>query len=403
MKEDKATNTLQQPAKIWNKSFISLMFGSFAMNMGLTMSNSLLAKYADSMGAPSSQIGILMGVYALSALFFKIFSAPSIDTFNKKYLSVISSIFFAITFIGFAVSKSIPSLIVFRLIQGVGMCFGTSVFLTLASEMLPKDKYSSGIGYFSLAQVLATAIGPAIGLYILSLTNYKVTYVINACVVLLAAVFISRIKYQFKKTKKLKIVLKNIIAKEALFTMLIMTFLVIGTSIVNSFLIVFAAKKGITEGIGFYFTISGITLLVSRPTIGRLTDRYGLVKVCLPALCCNIIGYFLISFSNSLLVFFAASFICALGYGACQPVLLALAMKCVPRNRRGAASCTAYIGMDFGNLMGPTIAGFVAQTFNYVFMWRIMTVPFLLAILTVFLFRNKIAQIENNFISIDHN
>lgn len=395
MKEEFNRNRRQ--AKIWNKSFISIFIASMVINMGLTMSNSLLAKYADSLGAPPSQIGILMSTFAISALLFKIIAAPAIDTYNKKYLSVLAAIIFATAFIGFALSKTISLLTVFRLIQGIGMAFGTAVFLTLVSEILPKTRYSTGIGYFSLGQVIATAIGPTIGLYLVKLFGFTMTYIINACVVLLSAVFVLMIPYQFKRTKKLSLTFNNIIAKEAIIPAIVLLFLVMGYCVINSFLIVFSNRVGVNEGIGFFFTIYAGTMFISRPMVGKLTDKYGLVKVFIPSLSFTVISFIMISYSRTLPMFLLAAVISALGYGACTPAVQALAMKCVSKNRRGVASSTNYIGQDFGYLIGPTIAGAVTQTFGYFSMWRIMTIPFLIAMLIVFLSRKKITQIEYNF------
>jgi predicted MFS family arabinose efflux permease len=74
-------------------------------------------------------------------------------------------------------------------------------------------------------------------------------------------------------------------------------------------------------------------------------------------------------------------------------------MKSVTNEHRGAASSTNYIGMDLGNLAGPTIAGSIAQSMGYTFMWRVMTIPFALAMLMLVLFRRKIVHIEDSFSS----
>lgn len=43
----------QTPKKIWNMMFISIFFANMMLNLGQQMSNSLLAKYADALGAPA--------------------------------------------------------------------------------------------------------------------------------------------------------------------------------------------------------------------------------------------------------------------------------------------------------------------------------------------------------------
>ena len=85
-----------------------------------------------------------------------------------------------------------------------------------------------------------------------------------------------------------------------------------------------------------------------------------------------------------------AAFVSAFGYGACQPSVQTLCMKCVPKEKRGAGSSTNYIGQDLGNLVGPLIAGSLAGRFGYAAMWRIMIIPVALALLIVLVFRNSI-------------
>ncbi|MDR3288561.1 MAG: MFS transporter, partial [Peptococcaceae bacterium] len=380
--------------KIWNKTFISIFFASMAMNLGQQMSTSLLAIYADSLGAPATKIGLLISMFALTALLFKVIAAPAIDTYNRKYLVIGAMLILAASFFGFSLSTTLSSLMFFRLLQGIGLAFSNVCCLAMAAESLPKEKYGTGIGYYSLAQVASQAVGPAIGLAIAGAIGYPFTFAINAGVMLLAVIAAMRIKITFKRTKKLKITLNNIIAKEALLPALVQLFLSMQFMVVNSFLIVFAAKQGVTSNIGFFFTVSFATMLFTRPLVGKLTDKFGLVKVFIPALFSNLIAFILISYAYTLPLFLLAAFISAFGFGACTPAIQTLAMKLVSNERRGAGSSTNYIGADIGTLIGPVAAGSVAQLFGYAVMWRAMLIPLFIAMSIVFLARKKIGGVE---------
>ena len=396
--EAKALQVEQEPAKIWNVTFISIFFANMAMSLGQFMSNSLLSVYADSLGATASAIGLLMSTFAISALLFKVVSAPAMDTYNRKHLLIGSIFLFCIVYLGYGASKSVAALMAFRLLQGCGMAFGGVCCLAMVAETLPKDKYGTGMGYYSLAQVASQAVGPTIGLWLSKLVGFHLTFVISSCVMLMAAFLAFKIKIPYKRERKLKISLNNIIAKEALLPATSLLFLSMAFCIVNSFLIVYAEKQGITGNIGLFFMVSASTMIFTRPAVGKLTDRYGLVKIFVPAVFCDVIAFFMISYAHTLWLLLFAAFISAFGFGACQPALQTLAMKSVPNERRGAGSSTNFVGMDLGNLIGPTVAGAIAQTFGYILMWRVMVVPLLIAILLVFLFRAKIATIEQNFI-----
>lgn len=132
--------------------------------------------------------------------------------------------------------------------------------------------------------------------------------------------------------------------------------------------------------------------------IGRLTDRYGFVKVAIPSVFMTALSLVLIGISRNTVMLLISAFTNAFGYGAVQPMLQSLCMKAVPAERRGSASGTNYIGLDSATIVGPAVCGIVADIFGYTpAMWLVMTVPILTGMLVIFLLRNKIQKIEDQF------
>ncbi len=393
----KSLDEWQEPTTIWNKVFLSVFFANIAYGISQFSSNSMLSVYADSLGAPASQIGILMSMFALTALIFRFVAGPAMDAFNRKYLLIFSMAIMATAYIGFSFSRNISSLLVFRLFQGIGNAFGYACCLAIVADALPKDQFNTGIGYFSVAQAISQAIGPSVGLQLVSRFGYSNTYLINAGMMGFAIFSAFVIKLPPRKPKAFNLNLSNIIAKEALVPSAVTFFVAMGFTTINALLIVSAKKQGVTDGIGLFFTVYALTMLATRPIIGKLTDRFGFVKVGIPAIFMTALSFIIISQSHVLWMFLLAAFVSSFGYGAAQPTLQSLAMKSVPADRRGSASSTNYIGMDSATLIGPTVAGFVAQKFGYTPMWIIMTIPFAIGILFVFSFRSNIKDIEKKF------
>ena len=52
-------------------------------------------------------------------------------------------------------------------------------------------------------------------------------------------------------------------------------------------------------------------MLISRPVIGKLSDKYGLVKVVIPALICFALSFYIISIAENLFMFLVAAFVSA--------------------------------------------------------------------------------------------
>ncbi len=387
----------KEPEKILNRCFIHIFLANSLMYLSQWMVNSLVAKYADHLGATAAMVGIVSSIFALTALIFKIVSGPALDTYNRRVILVIAMCIMGISYFGYSASSNMPMLVSFRLFQGCGQAFTATCCLALASDTLPLDKFGTGIGIFSLAQAVMQAIGPTVGLALMNCLGYHLTFIIAGFIMVVAAVLAAGVNVPYEKTKSFKISLDSIFAKEALLPVVLIFFLSTAFSVINSFLILFAGKQGITGNIGLYFTVYACTLLFTRPLIGRLSDRFGMVRVAIPAMFCFALSFLVISISTSLEMILLAGFIAGFGYGACQPAIQTLCMKCVPKKRRGAASSSSYIGNDLGQLLGPNVAGSMILAFGYHAMWRFMTLFIVAALILVIIYRKKIYSIERNF------
>lgn len=396
-----------EPVTIWNKMFVSIFLINIALNMGQQMSNSLLSLYAKSTGAPADQIGQLMSMFAVTALIFRFISGPAMNSFNRKTLVVMAMCFMATAYVGFsfapAISKALGIEVIsvlkcFRLIQGVGNAFGNSCCLTIVSDALPRDKFSTGMSYYACALVISQAIGPTVGIFIRDLFGYQSTYLIFFGIMLTAILGASLVKVAPNERVPFRLEINNMIAKEALVPAGVTFLVAMGFTSISSFLLVYAEERGI-GGASLFFTVYAVTMLGTKPIIGKLTDHYGFVKVAIPAVLMTIFSLVLIAYASGLPILLAAAFVNAFGYGAVQPMLQSLCMKSVRPERRGTASGTNYISSDLATIIGPTVCGGVAAAFGYTpVMWLVMAIPIFVGVLFIFIFRKHINKIESAFL-----
>ncbi len=383
--------------KIWNSLFINVFIINFMAHICLYAMNTLTGKYADSLGATAAIVGFASSAFAITALVFKMISAPAIDTFNRKYVLMGSLAVLVVSFTGYTISNNVTMLVISRLLQGVGMAFTTTCCLTIASDSLPHKKMSSGVGIFALGTALAQSIAPTIGLEFMGVLGYNKTFFIFTGIMLIAFLYAATMKINFTRTNTFKISISSMIAKEAIPPACIIFLLSFAYCNINAFLVLFAETRGINANIGYFFTVYALTMLLTRPMIGRLADKFGTIKVIIPGFCCFILSFLLISNATSLPMFLIAAFISAFGYGGCTPAIQAVAMKSVPKHRRGAASCTSYIGTDLGHF-GAVLAGLLVERYGYVSMWRLMTIPVFIAVGVALAFRKRITHAGEEFI-----
>ena len=395
------------PTTIWNPIFISVFFASVMLNLSQQLSNSMLSVYADSLGAPADQIGSLMSMFAITALIFRFVSGPAMNAFNRKKLLMMAMSFFIIAYLGFSFAPriseatGIPVITVlkgFRLLQGVGNAFGNSALMVVVSDAIPTAKFSSGMGIYACAQIVAQAIGPRVGVLLRNTLGYNTAYLICSCgmgIALLLTIFIVRIAPQ--KKVPFKLTPSTMIAVEAMVPAVVMLFLHMGFVNINSWLILYTEKRGITGG-SYFFTVYALTCLATRPIAGKLIDKYGFVKVAVPSILGLAASLCIIGFAPNTIILLLGAVVNAFGFGIVQPALQSLCMKSVVPERRGSASSTNYIAVDGATLIAPIIMGKVAASLGYVpMMWVVMTIPVFVSFALALVFSKRIGKIEAEF------
>ena len=406
MSENKEFKT---PDKLWNPMFISLFIASGLMNLSTQMSNSLLSLYAKNIGTPADQIGTLMSMFAMTALIIRFVAGPAMTAYDRKKLLQLAMFFFGTAYFGFGISPKVSEITglplisvlkIFRLIQGMGNAFGNACLMTVISECIPKAQFSSGMGIYALAQTISQAIGPTIGTTLRDTIGYNSTYLVTGTLMYATIVLVGIIvKVPNSGTGIFELKFDNMIAREATVPAIITFLLATGFTSINSFLLVYAEERGIQRA-SLYFTVYALTLLRTRPVIGKLTDKYGFVKVAIPALIMQGISFYMIGQSSSLIALLISAAVCSCGYGAVQPAVQSLCMKSVTPQRRGSASSTNYIAMDAATLVGPAVCGRVAKAFGYTpLMWIVMIIPIALGLIYIIVSRKRIEQIETEFAS----
>src|SRR5699024_9504727 len=101
-----------------------------------------------------------------------------------------------------------------------------------------------------------------------------------------------------------------------------------------------AESINLMQARSIYFTVYGVTLLLSRLITGPLLDRIGANVVMYPAIIMFGLGMIVISQASVTLVFLLAAVFIGFGYGNVQSITQALSIKVTPPERLGLANTT---------------------------------------------------------------
>lgn len=376
---------MKSNTSIWSPTFAALLCMNFLMAMGQTTASTVLPLYMRTLGATTSMVGFVSGAFAITAILVRPFVGPAFDSFSKKRLLMAAMVLICIAMASYAVADSTPLVIAGRFVHGLGMGCTGPLGMAMASETLPREHMSSGIGIYTLAQASAQAIGPAFGIWLSGQAGFSATFVVTACCLASSLVVVATFVHDPDRTPRppYRLSLGRAFDVRAIPLAAVIALLMTAFACVGSFNAIYGGLRGV-EGIGLYFTVYAGCLFITRPVFGQLADRLGTTKLVVPGCLCFAASFALLSQAQSLPIFLLAAVVGACGFGVVTPLLQSEVFRRVGDERRGSAANTNYLGMDLGQLLGPWLGGRIVEGLEasgigevnaYATMWLVMIAP----------------------------
>jgi MFS family permease len=133
---------------------------------------------------------------------------------------------------------------------------------------------------------------------------------------------------------------------------------------ITSFVALYAQEAGI-QFKGIYFLTFAVTILLTRPFLGRMADRWGRKPILLPCLGLIAVGMALLAVSARLPFLVLSAVIFGTGFGSAYPAFAAYILERVDARRRGATFGTILLAFDTGIGSGSMLLGTLIQHYGY--------------------------------------
>ena len=357
---------MEQKETIWTKHFIMVMLMAFFSGIAANMTYPLITKYTLTIKDDLQVASTIAGLMSLSSLVVCPFAGVITDRFNQKRILQISSLLYGFVLIAHILATNIPMLVFMRLFVGVFFSINSITATAFSTNFIPQKRLGEGLGYSALANILAQAAGPAVGLKLVEISGYRLTFIVAGVCAFLCLGMVTLLPYEDNKdhSEVRKITLDSLMAFEYTDYMIIATMLSIGNALVTTYLALIGDERGI-ENIALFFTFYSFFMAFLRPMVGTLHDKKGIYVIMVPAILAASIGIFLIGVGRTLIVMLVASLFKAIGQGSGTPSLQAEVIKKLGKSKSGVAASTIMIGMNIGNAAGPMLSGMVVKQLGY--------------------------------------
>jgi MFS family permease len=382
--------------RLWTRSFIFMIIGMFFLFTAFYMLYPTLPLYLKEKGGNESQIGLAMGVFMLSSVFFRPLIGGLLDRVGRRPFIVLGLLIFAFAMYMYNWIDGIVLFMLLRIVHGMTWAVSTTSISTAITDLIPTSRRGEGMGWSGMAMTLAMAIGPMFGLWVTQNHSYHSLFLLTVVLSALALCLTFGAKIKFKpQTEKRKITL---LEKSVLPITASVFLLFIAYGGITSFVPLFADSIKVNSGT--FFLVYAATLVLIRPLSGKLSDRYSESFVILPALVITISALVVLSFSTNLFGLIFSAILYGIGFGSAQPALQAATIRLANPERIGGANASFSTGADLGIGLGAMILGWVSQYTSYQVLFTVsaVSVAFSLMLFTFFVRRllNKKPQPLNS-------
>jgi len=341
--------------KLFTRNFVLTTLSTFTLFTSFYFLLVTLPLYILIIGGTKSEIGLIIGVFTISAVLLRPHLGREVDRRGRKNVLIAGLLVFLLSMLLYDYARSVASLLLLRVLHGVGWGAATTAATTLIADIAPPRRRGEAMGFFGMAANVAMAIGPALSIMLLDATGFTMLFAISASIALVSLLLVLPVSETIIAHPE-----TPLFSREAFFPSSIMFIVTLTYGAIVSFLPLFAREQGI-ENPGVFFTVFAVTLILVRVLAGKLSDIKGRRFVIVPGMVLITLGLWVLSNAGSLQYFLAAALLYGLGFGSVHPALIALLVDRVGEMGRGAAMGTFTAAFDLGIGAGSILLGIVLQ------------------------------------------
>jgi len=352
--------------------------GLFAIFSSTISKSPVLPLFASHLGADPSGVGFVASVSAFTGIIASIPAGLLSDRLGRRKMLIFSLIVFSTAPFLYLFVNKIWQLAIVRFYHG----FATAVFIPVAMALVADlfhHERGEKMGWFSTSTLVGRFMAPIAGGGIIGAMvfnpglSYKIVYLVCGAAGILALILTFKLpSAPDKKIEKRDWEETSASFKSVLSNRLILTTAGVEASILfahgtfETFLPLYSIKIGLSAyEVGVFLSSQVITLALTKPVMGRFSDRHGRQPqifwgALIGAIC---IGSF--SLFKSFLPLLTLSILFGLSLSIVTSATSAFIADLSRTETHGAAMGILGSIMDIGHTTGPLISGIVALYFGF--------------------------------------
>lgn len=352
---------------LFTRNYVLLCIGAFLFSGSMFLLFAILPLFVvQELHGAESQVGMIMGAFAIAAVLTRPFSGQMVSIWSRKSgLSLGTFIYFLAPAL-YTLAGSVSVMLGFRFLHGIGIAIYTTASSVFVADLSPPARRGEAMGYYGMALNLSMTIGPALGAYLVGPIGFINLFWLSAALAL-ASFLLTQIIDEPKRAQQPSSSPAErppFFSRSALFPGLIAVCMTMTFGTVVSFLPLFVQAHQLGNP-GLFFTVYSITVVLSRPFAGRLSDRFGRPAVIIPGMLLLALAMTVLAFSTTQFGMLSAAVLQGFGFGGVQPSLMAQVVDRSTDHDRGPALATLMGAFDVGVGLSSIGLGLILEATDF--------------------------------------
>jgi MFS family permease len=348
------------------------LIGGLAIFSSTLSKTPVLPLFAASLNATPAEIGWIVMASTLPGVLISYPAGALSDYLGQRRVLLASLIVFATAPFLYLVIETAWQLMAVRFYHG----FATAIFGTVASAAIAaryQADRAARLSTYSSVTIVGRSIAPFLGGFLISLASFGAVYIACAIagVLALGAGLLLQ-DHEPRPPTKLELPhfwasLVTVLRDRGIMLVSLVEaaqYLVFGA--VEAFLALYASSLGIPAWqIGIILGVQLLSIVFTKPLMGRVSDRVGRKQVILPGLLIGAASVALLPFAPSFVGLSVLSLAFGLGFATVTSSTTALVADLTQNGRYGSSMGVLRTVMDVGQSIGPVLTGFMVGVAGY--------------------------------------
>ena len=291
------------------------------------------------------------------------------DRVGRRPLAVWGGLLAAVSIAGYGIVASMPALVGFRLLTGLGEAAFFVGVATAAQDLSPDDRRGEAASFFSIAIYGGLAIGPFAGERLYDAHGADVVWMVSAVLAAIGALLAVRMPADLGRADPEMLAaaaaaeaadprprFQRWLHPAAVMPGTILLLGLMGFAAFGAFLALHLEDLGI-DATGNLFLVYGLTVLVVRIVGAKVPDRFGAVQTTTVSLTAIIVAMVVIGTVDAVPALYVGTVVFSIGMSLLVPALFGLAVNRAPASERSHAVGTFSLFFDLSQGVGAPLLG----------------------------------------------